>query len=207
MGTTALVVTNFVLSFVWWIPFMILAGFPAVFIMRANGLMGYYNQRRLGLVDQMAANTPANFWVRLLSFVVDMLLFPLASFIVTKEKKAVIVAQLLNVAAALMTYYIGPQRAAMFVGPMWITYNLWMYFCIQEATTTRTTVGKDGFGLIVSTEDDKQMTLGKATMRFFFGLTCIATAGVGFLMCAFHPEKRALNDLLSKTKVVWKGDR
>ncbi len=207
MFTLAIVITNFLMSFVWFAPLLIAAGFPAVFMMRTNGLLGYYNQRSLELVEQMSANTPANFWVRLLAFVVDMMLYPLASFIVTKEKKAVIVAQLLNVVAMAITYYQGPRQAATLVGPVWMIYNLWMYFCVQEATTQRTTIGKDGFGLIVVTDKDKQMSLAKATARFFAGIANIVTLGIGFVMCAFHPEKKALNDLISKTKVVWHGDR
>ncbi|MBX3440469.1 MAG: hypothetical protein KF861_23465, partial [Planctomycetaceae bacterium] len=94
-------VLRFLLAFVVATPVLMLAGFPLVFLMRANGLLGYYRQQSLGLVPQMAANTPCGFWVRMLAFLVDVLLIPLSSFIVVKERRAMLVAQLLNAVLGL----------------------------------------------------------------------------------------------------------
>lgn len=196
---------RFVLAFVVATPVLMLAGFPLVFLMRANGLLGYYRQHRLELVQQMGANIPCGFWVRMLAYFVDVLFVPLASFIVVRERRVLLVAQLLNAVLGLTLFF---NRAfAPIAGIVWAMYMYWMYFCVQEATTQRTTIGKDGFGLIVSTEDNKQMSLRLASQRFFASLLTACTLFLGFAMCAFHPEKKTLHDILTKTKCVWEGDK
>ncbi|MGD9856083.1 MAG: RDD family protein [Planctomycetaceae bacterium] len=196
---------RFVLAFVVATPILMLAGFPLVLLMRANGLLGYYRQLHLDLVPMMAKNTPCGFWVRMLAFLVDALLVPLAIFISVKEKRAMMVGMLFTAALGL-TFLFRPG-IFLYVGIAWLLYMWWMYFCVQESTTQRTTIGKDGFGLIVSTEDNKQMSLGVATKRFFSTLLTLLTLFLGFVMCAFHPQKKALHDIVSKTRVVWEGDK
>jgi uncharacterized RDD family membrane protein YckC len=198
---------TFLLTFLVLLPLLLAMGFPIVMLMRANGLLGYYRQPDLDLVPKMSTNTPCGFWVRMLAFLVDLLLFPLASFIVTKEPKAVMIAQALNGIGLLGGLTLGKWFLMYAIGPCWIVYNWWMYFAIQESSSQKTTIGKDGFGLIVLTNDNRQMTLGHSSRRFFCSLATLLTGFAGFLMCAFHPEKRALHDLLSNTKVVWKGDK
>ncbi|MEW4528069.1 MAG: RDD family protein [Maioricimonas sp. JB045] len=188
-------------------PVMFIAAFPAVFIMRVIGLMGMYFARDLDLVNKIHPNTPATLGVRMLAFGVDILLSPLASFIVTSEKKAVIVGQLINAAFVLNMYYLGREQAVMIFGPIWLTYSWWMYFAVQESSNMRTTVGKDGFGVIVQCDDGKKMTLLQGTKRFFASLVTVATGFVGFLLVGVSPDKKALHDRLSKTVVVWRGDK
>lgn len=204
---TVIVPTRFALAFVVAVPLLILTGFPMVFLMRANGLLAYYRQETLDLVQRMGADTPAGFWVRMLAYMVDVLLFPLASFIVTKERNIMLIAQFLNGIAVASWLLFNLDFVIYFIGPIWATYMYWMYFAASEATSQRTTIGKDSFGLIVSTVENKRMSLRDATVRLACTLATLFTAGLGFLMCAFHPEKKALHDLASKTKVVWKGDK
>ncbi|MFG0335450.1 MAG: RDD family protein [Maioricimonas sp. JB049] len=188
-------------------PLMFLAGFPAVFLMRVIGLMGMYNSRSLDLVNKIQPNTPATLGVRMLAFGVDLLLSPLATFIVTAEKKAIIVGQLINALFIANLYYLGKETAGMIFGPIWIVYSWWMYFAVQESSNMRTTVGKDGFGVIVQCEDGKKMTLMQGTRRFFASLVTVATGFVGFLLVGVTPDRKALHDRLSKTVVVWRGDK
>jgi uncharacterized RDD family membrane protein YckC len=86
-------------------------------------------------------------------------------------------------------------------------YNYWMYFAVSEHTTTRTTIGKDAFGLIVNDLNGKQLTLSKATLRVVGRVVCNLTAGLGYLIAAFHPQKRGLHDLIAGTQCCWRGDR
>lgn len=192
-------------------PMCYAAAFPAVFMMKVNGLLGHYNRERLGLINHMNPNTPATFWVRLLAFTIDQLLIPLTSVLVFKEKLAIMVAWLINAIGFVLYMFIDKSDEKVifkgFMATVWPLYNSWMYFCIQEATSIKTTVGKDAFGLIVVTDDNKQLTIKHATGRFFAGLLSYLPAGFGFVMCAFHPQKKALHDVIAKTKVVWKGER
>ncbi len=206
--TAVAAVVRFSLAFVLAAPLFMLAGFPIVFLMRAIGVLGYYRKHDLELVPMVASNTPCGFWVRMLAFLVDVLFFPLAIFVAVKDKRAMSVGLLLSalVGVTLLFGYLRTSVAP-FAIALWAVYMWWMYFCVQESTTQRTTIGKDGFGLIVATEDNKQMTLGMATKRFFASLLTLLTMFLGFVMCAVHPQKKALHDIVSKTKVVWEGDK
>jgi uncharacterized RDD family membrane protein YckC len=202
-----LIPLNLIAAFLVMTPIYLVAGFPALFMMRVNGLLGYYNYERLDLVNRIYPNTPANFWVRVLAHLIDICLWPLSSLLVVKEKKAIMVAWLLN-AITFVTVMWLPEFVLVFVvSPMWTLYNYWMYFAVSESTTTRTTIGKDAFGLIVNDLDNKQITLGKATLRVIGRWVCGLTIGLGYLFAAFHPQKRGLHDLIAGTKCCWRGDR
>jgi uncharacterized RDD family membrane protein YckC len=196
---------NFIAAFITIVPFWLAIAFPAVFMMRVNGLLGHYNRERLGLVNHINPDTPANFWVRVLAYCVDMCLWPFASILVVKEPKAVIVAWLINAVMLISLFFVPIVLPFLFW--VWPMYNYWMYFAVSEHTTTRTTIGKDAFGLIVNDLNGKQLTLGKATLRVFGRVACNVTAGLGYLIAAFHPQKRGLHDLIAGTQCCWRGDR
>jgi uncharacterized RDD family membrane protein YckC len=202
-----LIPLNFIAAFLVLTPICLIAGFPALFMMRVNGLLGYYNYERLDLVNRIYPNTPATFWVRVLAHLVDLCLWPLASVLVVKEKKAIMVGWLLNALMFVSIMWLPDILKFFVMPPLWIFYNLWMYFAVSESTTTRTTIGKDAFGLIINDLHDKQITLGKATMRVLGRMACIFTFGLGYLFAAFHPQKRGLHDLIAGTKCCWRGDR
>lgn len=186
-------------------PITILAGFPAIFMMRANALLAKYNRHTLGVIQKVEPNTPAGCWIRYHAFMVDGILYLLASFLVTKEKKAVIVGQILNALYLILwlVWLKDPVAAAMFLAPIWFPYNNWMYFAIQESSATKTTIGKDVFGLIVLTDDNKQLTLGKATLRWFwFFLLPFLAVGA-----AFSKDKKTFYDSMTGTKVAFVGDK
>jgi uncharacterized RDD family membrane protein YckC len=156
-------------------------------------------------VQKMAEYVPATFWVRTLAFLVDAPLTTLTGFLVTANKKAMMVSNFLNavLGAGLFLW----DMPLYILGPLWLYVQMYIYFAVSEQTTQRTTIGKDGFGLVVVKENNGQMDLKDSSIRYVCGLANLATLGVGFVMCAFHPEKKALNDIASKTKVVWRGDR
>lgn len=192
-------------AFVMLMPIFLVAALPAVFMMRVNGLLAYYNRERLGLVNFIPPDVPATFWIRVLAFMIDTALTPFASILVVKEPKAVLIGWLINVILFLAIWYVEAL-----VVPAWVLWNLymyWMYFAVQEATTTRTTIGKDAFGLIISNIDGKKMTLKQATLRVFGRLICFPlTLGAGYLIAAL-PQKRGLHDLIAGTKCTWRGER
>lgn len=196
---------NLIAGFLLITPLYLAMAFPAVFMMRVNGLLGHYNRDRLGLVNHINPDTPANFWVRFLAYQVDLCLFWFASILVVKEPKAVIVAWLINAMIIIMVLFL--PAALPFFFWVWPLYNFWMYFAVSESTTTRTTIGKDAFGLIVNDLNGKQLTLGKASMRVLGRITCNLTAGLGYLIAAFHPQKRGLHDMIAGTQCAWRGDR
>jgi uncharacterized RDD family membrane protein YckC/ribosomal protein L40E len=191
-------------AFLTLTPIFLVAALPAIFMMRVNGLLGYYNRETLGLVNFIPPNTPANFWIRVLAFALDSVLAPFASILVVKEPKAVLIGWIINLLLFVAVWYVPVMILP--AACLWSLYMYWMYFAVQEATTTRTTIGKDAFGLIVSNINDKQMTLKQASLRVLGRLVCIMTAGAGYLLAAL-PNKRGLHDLIAGTKCAWRGDR
>lgn len=201
---------NLLLAFLLYIPAYLILAFPAVFMMKVNGLLGYYNREQLGLVNQIPENTPANFWVRVLAHLVDLCLWPFATLLVIKEKRALALGWVVNAIVFLMAMFLPESLAWMLplVGvPMFVNYDYWMYFTVSEASATRTTIGKDAFGLVVNDLNNKQITMGKGSKRWLGRLVCGMTFGLGYLMVAFHPEKRGLHDLIAGTRCCWRGDR
>ncbi len=204
-------VLNFFAAFILLAPIYFASAFPSVFLMKVNGLLGHYNRERLGLVNHMNPNTPATFWVRLLAYLIDQPLILLTSVLVLKEKLAVVVAWLINAVGFVLAMFLdkteGKMITGLYFGTIFPLYNAWMYFCIQEATTAKTTIGKDAFGLIVVDQNNKQLSIKHATGRFFAALLSYMIFGLGFVICAFTPQKKTLHDMISKTKVVWKGEK
>lgn len=64
------------------------------------------------------------------------------------------------------------------------------------------TPGKQLLGLRIVQEDGSPVGYGRAFLRRAAQLISALTLGAGYLMVAFHPEKRALHDLLAGTRVV-----
>lgn len=201
----AMIPLNIIAAFLVLTPIFLVAALPAVFMMRVNGLLGYYNSERLGLVNFINPNTPATFWVRVLAHLIDLCLWPFASVLVVKEPMAVLVGWMVN-AIILLIWWFVPLLLPL-GGLVWYAYMFWMYFAVSESTTTRTTIGKDAFGLIVNDLNDKQLTLKKATIRVLGRFVCNLTLGCGYLLAAVPPQKRGLHDLIAGTRCCWRGDR
>jgi uncharacterized RDD family membrane protein YckC len=204
------VFVNMMVAFMVYFPVYMIVAFPAVFMMKVNGVLAYYNRERLGLVNHIPENTPANFWVRVLAHLVDLCLWPFATLLVIKEKRALFIGWCVNVIVFLMAFFLPDSMDFLFllVGlPLIVGYDYWMYFTVSEASATRTTLGKDAFGLVVNDLDNKQLTMGKASLRWMGRLACGLTLYLGYLIAAFHPEKRGLHDLIAGTRCCWRGDR
>lgn len=67
------------------------------------------------------------------------------------------------------------------------------------------TPGKMACGLQVLRADGSRLTFGRALGRFFAKILSGIILGIGFIMAAFDPEKRALHDQICDTRVVKKG--
>jgi uncharacterized RDD family membrane protein YckC len=197
---------NVSMAFLIYMPLCIMLGFSLVFAMKANAVFAYYFQPSLGLVQRMQPLTPATFWVRFLSYQVDNLLIPFSCFLVTANPQAMMAAWALN-GIGLVVFLFNPGLIGIYINLLVLYYN-WMYWVVQEASPIKSTLGQDGFGLIVLPEDSEApITYKQANTRFVLRLLSQLLFGLPFLMALTNPERRALHDKLSKTRVVWKGDR
>ncbi|MEZ6067850.1 MAG: hypothetical protein R3B90_19545 [Planctomycetaceae bacterium] len=63
-------------------------------------------------------------------------------------------------------------------------FNAWMYFATNEATTSKSTIGKETFGLIVQRVDGgKELTLGQASLRHLGRVLCDIPLSLPYLWC------------------------
>ena len=211
----------FMFGFLFVTPFMLLLGFPLLFQMKVNALIAKHFSHSLDLDQRIFPLSPAGFWVRFLAFWVDFILFPLSPLIVTRDKRFVIMGWLLYGMIVLSSIYVfgfeSMPIAILYTQiPITVVYLNWMYSTVSLSGTIRATLGMEAFGLVVipdipnprQKDLDKVLTLGQASLRWAsvtFGSMIIA--GLSFLGCAFHPEKKAPHDLLCKSKVVFQGDK
>lgn len=223
-----------------------LLAFPALFMMRANGLYGYYRRETLELVTHVKPNQLAGFWVRFLTHSIDYavigfflaLMFALPNLLVAakfplgtyfgaglmaainvgfvaiagaKNPQISMGSLLLGVVSAMTFMYseaipVFAQLQTFMPLVMWL-YNSWMHFTVNEASTSRSTIGKEGFGLIVqSAEKGAELTMQQASTRHLGRILCDITCGIGYTVAGFHPKKQALHDLMAKSVVVFRGD-
>jgi len=79
----------------------------------------------------------------------------------------------------------------------------------------RSTLGMEAFGLIAivdgpnvkQKELDRPMQLKRSSLRWLCVNLSAISGGLSFLYCAFQPEKKAVHDLISKTRIVFEGDK
>jgi uncharacterized RDD family membrane protein YckC len=87
-------------------------------------------------------------------------------------------------------------------------YNIGMSYVVNEGSTSRSTIGKEAFGLIVqSVEKQKEMSMQQAFIRHLGRMLSDALLGLPYLMSAFTPKKQALHDVMAKAEVVFRGDK
>jgi uncharacterized RDD family membrane protein YckC len=74
----------------------------------------------------------------------------------------------------------------------------------MESSQYHATLGKMLLGLIVTDDQGRPITFGRATGRFFSKLISRFTLGIGYIMAGFTQRKQALHDLIANTLVVRK---
>lgn len=228
-------------------PLAMLAGFPAVFMMRVVGLYGFYRRETLGLVTHVSPNQLVGFWVRFLCRAIDYsiigifsyLMFAVPDFLVKIEFPLgryfgagfmaacnvgfVAIAGSKNARASMASIGLGVIAAATYVYGVNIEIfatvhmalriilpmvNVGIYYVVNEASTSRSTIGKEAFGVIAQTAGKgAEMTLNNALGRHMGRILCDALVGLPYIMCAFHPRKQALHDVMAKSEVVFRGDK
>lgn len=178
----------------------LIMAFPAVFMMRAIGLFGVYFKADLNLVGEFPDKTPAGFGPRFLAFLVDLIMLTILF----------IPAYVFGMLGSMMANFYGlgdyvtqvewAMRGVVAVG-------IWSYyFASGESGQTRSTLGKWSLGLVVLTEEDRPMNRQLAFKRIATAYLTVLTCFFGFIMVAFRKDHRAMHDLMTKTKVLWRGE-
>lgn len=176
-----------------------LMSFPAVFMMRVVGLYGVYFKPDLSLVNEFPDLESAGFGPRFLAFQIDMIIVSMLTCV------GVFIGTLFGL---LFTFY-GWSAAGVLQVIVEIGVSLLLsgfYFASMEAGASRATLGKASIGLMALRDDNKPMARQQAFSRAASAFVTYLTLNIGFLMCFFRADKKALHDLMSKSKVVWRGE-
>lgn len=128
---------------------------------------------------------PAGLLRRLAAMVYDTLLLTALLFIAS----AIAVAINRGQAVSHPLYYLS------LIG---ITYLFFSWFWTHGGQT----LGMRTWRLKLFTSTDKQLTWNQATKRFFFAIVALLPLGAGLFWLLLDPNRRALHDRLSATRIV-----
>jgi uncharacterized RDD family membrane protein YckC len=128
---------------------------------------------------------PAGFWIRSAAFLIDLVLLNAVEFVL--------------VYAISRALGLDPFSEQIVDGFFSIAFYVYYYLFFQ--VRHQTTLGKRWLGLRLTSTDGSAVTRGQCALRLFGYLLSLLMMGCGFLMVAFHPEKRAFHDLISRTRV------
>jgi len=204
------------LSLAVFIPFFMTAGFPMVYVMRANGLLGKYFRPELELENQKPVGTPCGFWPRWLAYLIDgLVIFVLVFVYEMIILLALMLANKLGLEneAAMgvltgdlsrgLTYGAKVILMFMFVGR--VIFPI-LYFVNSEAGLGQATLGKRALKLVVVDMDGNRITKKVAVGRYLGKIISALPLLAGFFMAGWDQKKQALHDKMAKTMVVWRGD-
>jgi uncharacterized RDD family membrane protein YckC len=209
MGFMAYIIAEvyfLVVAFAAFATITYIAAFPAIFVMRANGLFGYYNRERLNLMTVARPKELAGFWPRMVAGMSDFVILAaggLVLYIGMTAFEAVAMKFDFLMEYNIFEYKIGIHQILGYGGFFVLAT---MYFIKSESGNEPATPGMRSVGLGVIKEDGTKFTPNQTYGRFFGRILSLALGGFGFLMAAFTPKKQALHDTMTKTLVVWVGD-
>ena len=147
-----------------------------------------------------ALGTPGGFWIRVLPYIIDRLIIPLP-LILLWMLLGLPTPDFSNITEALDSPPAF-QRLQMTIAFLILVYDT-AFIALRGATP-----GKQLFGLYVVRADGSRIGWGRALARHLLtALTLNFTLGLGFLVVAFHPDKRGLHDLICDTVVVRRDRR
>ncbi len=186
--------------FVFFFIICSLMSFPAVFMMRVIGLYGLYFRADLALVSEFPDLEPAGFGPRYLAFLVDYIFIVILGGI----------GRFIGVCFGLLFNFYGwsiADQLGLGISAVAGLALIGFYYASFESGGARATLGKWSIGMIVLRDDNKVQTRQQAFGRAASALVTALTFYIGFIMCAFRSDKKALHDLMSKSKVVWQGEQ
>lgn len=78
----------------------------------------------------------------------------------------------------------------------------WLYYALQESSSSGATIGKRALGLRVVSVQGRQIDFGTATGRFFANFLNLFTMFIGYLLMFFNAQNQCLHDMITGTVVV-----
>lgn len=143
--------------------------------------------------DAATAGIRAGFWIRFAALLIDACVLGLVEFLLI----------LLHPGVGLEVYSNAEsffQRTDTWID--WATGLVGLGYYTAGVAVWSTTIGKRLLGLYVLRPDGSRVGWGRALARYWAPMLSAVLLGVGFLMVAFRPDRRALHDLICGTVVV-----
>lgn len=149
------------------------------------------NPANIITADESVSLRLAGFWVRFWSYLIDLALIGMISHI------------LFRIIWPAGLEQTGIQSFVL-INPLFPGIIGALYFVIMTAVYGQT-LGKMIFGIKVIGKDGRPPGWKTALIRELAGRTVSQLMGshLGYLVCAFHPQKQGLHDILSDTLVVY----
>ena len=141
------------------------------------------------------SNKFAGFWIRLVAHIIDSLVLTVAS-----TAPEYLIAKIFGINLEMSNAFLLQ------------ILNVGLYFCCAFPYYTwghyryGTTLGKRPFRIyVVNYKDQAPITVGQSIIRTLAYALSYLPFCTGYLMAAFHPEKRGLHDLVAGTVSVCKS--
>ena len=124
----------------------------------------------------------AGFWIRLLAYIIDAMILGAITYPLIRTLNSMGIAEH---STNVMSIAIS-----------------WMYFAVFESSGWMASPGKKVLGLIVTDEQGRRISVGRATKRYFAKILSALLLGIGFIMIAFTARKQGLHDKIFNTLVL-----
>ena len=127
------------------------------------------------------------FWPRVGAYIIDFIILLIIAFLF----------------GVLIGFWFGD--AALYMDGFSDLFGLvltWVYFSWWESSEKQATLGKMAISAKVIDHDGNRISFGRATGRHFGKILSGIIFGIGYLVVAFHPEKKGLHDHIADTYVI-----
>lgn len=147
------------------------------------------------------AMIPAGFWLRAIALTIDVLVVTMLELAVYLAMSIIMIPlMVLNSASNEMASILGAILGFL-SWPVSIAIS-WLYFAIQECSSTQATLGKRALGLRVTDRHGNRLTFARASGRHFARILSNLTLFLGYAMAGFTRNKQALHDIVADTLVM-----
>lgn len=149
----------------------------------------------------------AGFWWRFLAHIIDNIIISFVAWIFLLPILAIFGFSMYSIMEAGYTMddtevILGPIIGA-YVGMISTSVLLkWLYYSIMESSRFQGTVGKLILKIKVTDYDNRQISFGRATGRYFSKFISGIIFMIGYIIAGFTERKQALHDMIAGCLVI-----
>lgn len=146
-------------------------------------------------------NQYAGFWVRVLAQVIDSIVLGIV-YVPIQIAMVLLAIPLLGDMSTTSNVNEGPMIIGYLILLFLYLGVSFAYIIMMPASKFQGTFGKKIMGIKIVDEDGGRISVRKSILRYLGMIVSGLTFYIGYIMVAFHPQKRALHDIIAKTHVV-----